>query len=116
MTKSQPLIWTALAGLSLVLYLVSGNLPQLSVFPDEWVFSPAEVMNDFMEGFIAIFGPAFRAVGWLLEWPVRWAQSFLQFVPWSVTTAFFVLLGFIGSGCRLALFAGMSMLYMAVIG
>ena len=114
--NTQPFVWAALAALSLVLYLASASLPQLSVFPDEWVLSPAKVMNDFMEGFIVIFGPAFKWVGWLLEWPVRWAQSFLQFLPWSVTTAIFVLLGFIGSGWRLALFAGLAMFYMAVIG
>jgi len=91
--KAQPLAWTALAALSLLLYLASSNLPQLNVFPSAWVLSPAEAMNNFMDGFVAIFGPAFKWVGWLLEWPVRWAQSFLQFLPWSVTTAIFVLLG-----------------------
>jgi len=114
--KTQAFVWTALAVLSLILYLTSKSLPQLTVFPSGWVLSPADAMNNFMTVFVAIFGPAFKWVGWLLEWPVRWAQSFLQFLPWSVTTAVFVFLGLIGSGWRLALFAGLAMLYMAVIG
>jgi len=114
--KAQPLVWTALAALSLLLYLMSSTLPQLNVFPSTWVLSPAEAMNGFMDGFVVVFGPAFKWMGWLLEWPVRWSQAFVQFLPWSVTTAIFVCLGLIGSGWRLALFAGLSMLYMAVIG
>ena len=114
--KSQPVIWCALAALSLALYLASATLPSLAVFPSEWVLSPTEAMNDFMHWFTRVFGAAFKSVGWLLEWPVRWSQAFMQFLPWSVTTAIFVFLGLIGSGWKLALFAGLSMIYMALIG
>jgi glycine betaine/proline transport system permease protein len=110
---AQPLIWLGLAALTLALYHSSGVL---STFPDTWIISPTDAMNTFMRGFVDLFGPVFKAIGWLLEWPVRWAQWLLQALPWSVTTAFFILLGFIGSGWRLALFAGLAMIYMAVIG
>ncbi len=114
--KSQPVIWSALAGLSLVLYLAAAALPALNVYPGAWVLSPSDAMNDFMRWFNGVFGPGFKSAGWLLEWPVRWSQAFLQFLPWSVTTAIFVFLGLIGSGWKLALFAGLSMIYMALIG
>ncbi len=112
----QPVIWTGLALFALVLYLASGMFPALTKFPSEWVLSPTDPMNDFMEGFTSLFGPAFKAVGRTLEWPVQWAQGLLYALPWSVTAAFFVLLGWFGAGWKLALFAGLSMLYMAVIG
>ena len=115
-TKMQPLIWFALAGLSIALFLASGSLPALNDFPDAWVFSPTDFMNSLMGGFVSVFGPAFKAMGWLLEWPVRWSQALLEFLPWSVTTAVFVFLGLIGSGWKLGLFAGLSMIYMALIG
>ena len=113
---AQPFIWAGLAVLSLLLYLASGSLSQLNVFPKEWMLSPTQAMNDGMNAFVGAVGPAFKSVGSLLEWPVKGSQALLQFLPWSVTTAIFIMLGYIGSGWRLALFAGLSMLYMAVIG
>ena len=112
----QPVIWTGLAILALVLWLASGSVDALATFPSEWVISPTAAMNAFMEWFTEIFGPAFRAIGWTLEWPVRWAQGLLHALPWSVIAAFFVLLGWFGAGWKLALFAGVSLLYMALIG
>ena len=114
--QRQPLIWAALAVLSLMLFLAAGTVPALNVFPAAWELSPKDLMNTLMSGFVSVFGPAFKAVGWALEWPVRWSQALLEFLPWSVTTAIFVFLGLIGSGWKLALFAGLSMVYMALIG
>lgn len=119
MTRTAPtqaLIWAALAALTLILYLARTPLSALVVYPEAWVVPTTETLNAVMKAFVEAFGPAFRAIGWLLEWPVRWSQMLLQFLPWSVTTAIFVILGLIGSGWRLALFAGLSMLYMAIIG
>lgn len=112
----QPVIWSALAVLALVLWLASGSIDALAKFPADWVLAPTAVMNAFMERCVELFGPAFKAVGWVLEWPVRWAQMLLHALPWSVIATFFVLLGWFGAGWRLALFAGVSLLYMAVIG
>ena len=109
----QPLIWLALAALTLILWLVSGPL---SVWPEAWEMSPTAAMNAGMDAFTDLFGPAFKAAGRVLEWPIDGAQALLQVLPWSVTTAIFVLLGWFGSGWRLALFVGLAMLYMAVIG
>ncbi len=113
---TQPSIWLGLAVLTLALYVAARWVPSLGAYPASWVLSPTEAMNDGMDGFVDVAGPAFKAVGWLLEWPIRWAQALLQWLPWSVTTAFFVLLGFIGAGWWLALFSLAALLYMAVIG
>jgi len=114
--KKQPLVWCLLAILSLALYRTSTTLPALNAYPEAWIFSPTDLMNDLMAGFVSLFGPLFKSIGWLLEWPVRWSQALLQYLPWSVTTAIFVFLGLIGSGWKLGLFAGLSMIYMALIG
>ncbi|MEM6304684.1 MAG: ABC transporter permease subunit [Pseudomonadota bacterium] len=113
MNRAQPVIWLALAGLTLALAFLPGNL---STYPDAWVISPTDGMNAFMSWFTETFGVIFRAIGWTLEWPVRWAQALLQALPWSVITAFFVALAYIGSGWRLAVFAALALIYMAVIG
>jgi len=112
MSRAQPAIWLALTALTLVLFW-SGTQQS---YPDAWVLSPTDAMNRAMRGFVDFAGPVFKAIGWLLEWPVRWAQALLQAVPWSVTTVFFITLAVIGSGWRLGIFAALALLYMALIG
>lgn len=109
----QPFVWAALAALSLTLWFASGPL---AVFPADWIMSPTAAMNTGMKMFTDAFGPGFKAFGAVLEWPIKGAQALLQFLPWSVTTAIFVLLGWFASGWRLAVFVGLALLYMAVIG
>ena len=118
MTKPSfaPLLWVGLAALTLVLYLFSGSLGFLVKYPDAAILSPTDVMNSAMNWFTDVFGPAFKAIGWLLEWPVDAAQAILQALPWSVAAAIFVLASLIASGPRLAVFVALAMLYMAGIG
>ncbi len=113
MTRAQPLIWLGLSALALALFLSAGPLAK---FPDSWVLSPTDSMNDAMNGFVAVVGPLFKALGWLLEWPVAAAQMLLQALPWAVTASILILLGYIASGWKLAVFTALSLFYMAVIG
>lgn len=111
--RAQPLIWLGLAALILALHFLGGPL---STYPEALVLSPTDAMNSFMSGFVAIFGSIFRGIGWLLEWPVRWAQGLLQWLPWSVTAVALVMAGYASAGARLAVFTAASLFYMAVIG
>ncbi len=111
--ERQPWLWLALAAIVLALYLMGGPL---SEYPESLVLSPTDSMNRFMRGFTDLFGPVFRGLGWLLEWPVRWAQMLLQALPWSVTAAVLILTGYAAAGWRLALFTAFALFYMAVIG
>lgn len=117
MTRNrQPLIFLGLVALTLVLHIFSAQFPNLVSYPDAWVFSPTHAMNRWMNGFVDAFGPAFKSIGWLLEWPIWAAQGLLGLLPWSVTTVFLVGLGYVASGWRLAVFVAVSLLYMAGIG
>lgn len=116
MTRPQPLIWAGLAALTLALYLINGGNHALAKFPAEWVLSPTDAMNTGMRWFVDIFGPFFRTIGWLLEWPVSAAQWLLQALPWSVTACFLTALGYVAAGWRLALFTASALIYMALIG
>ena len=116
MAGKQHFLWFVIAGLTLALFFLSESLGFLVTYPDAAIISPTPAMNVFMDGFVALFGPLFKAVGWLLEWPIVVSQAILQFLPWSVTAAIFVLLAMIASGPRLAIFVGLAMLYMAGIG
>jgi glycine betaine/proline transport system permease protein len=114
--RAQPIIWLGLAALTLVLYFGPGLTAPLVQYPEDWTISTSAPMNAFMDWFVGIFGPFFRVLGWLLEWPILAARAVLAFLPWSVTAAGFVLLAYIGSGWRLAVFVTFALFYMAGIG
>ncbi|MEP3637419.1 MAG: ABC transporter permease subunit [Paracoccaceae bacterium] len=114
--KAQPYIWAALALVTVILHVFSDLFGVLVKYPDAWVASPTDVMNQVMRLFVDAFGPIFKAIGWLLEWPIWAAQNLLRILPWSVITVFLVVLGYVASGVRLAAFVAVSLLYMAGIG
>lgn len=113
---TQPLVWATLAALTVVLHALSGPLTYLVTYPDAWVASPTDAMNAGMQAFVGVFGPMFKVVGSILEWPIWAAQNVLRIVPWSVVALLFVVLGYAASGWRLAAFVAVSLLYMAGIG
>ena len=99
---TQPLVWATLAALTVVLHALSGPLTYLVTYPDAWVASPTDAMNAGMQAFVGVFGPMFKVVGSILEWPIWAAQNVLRIVPWSVVALLFVVLGYAASGWRLA--------------
>lgn len=116
MSERWSILWLGLAALTLVLHLLTDSLGFLVIYPDALVLSPTVVMNAAMGWFTDSFGPLFKAIGWLLEWPVEAAQWILQGLPWAVTAAIFSLAALVASGPRLACFVVFAMLYMAGIG
>lgn len=116
MREWQAVGWVFFAFLTVFLFVAKDALAPLVVFPDAWVLPPTKIMNDFMRVFVDLFGPFFKFIGWLLEWPIIAAQAILAALPWSVTTVAFILIAYVASGWRLALFVALGMLYMAGIG
>ena len=114
--RLRPFIFVLLGLASLALTLIPTGTENWVKYPDEWVYSPKDLLNAWMASFVATFGWLFRFFGWVLEWPVTWAQAFLAFVPWSLTTLVVVMVAYISSGIRLALFVAVAFLYMAFIG
>ncbi len=114
--SSSQYLWLGLLVLALILHFSPGPLGAFVTYPTEWVVSVTDQMNVAMRWFVDAFGPVFKAIGWLLEWPVFAAQKILAFLPWSVTCFIFMALSYLASGWRLALFALAAMLYMAGIG
>ncbi len=117
MSKSSHLpYWIALLIVTLILHFFPGPFSALVKYPDSLVLGLTDPMNDAMRWFVDLFGPLFKAIGWLLEWPIKLAQWVLALLPWSVTCVIFMALAYAASGWRLALFALISLLYMACIG
>ncbi len=116
MTLRPEALWIGLSALTLVLFIWAEPLAWLVRVPDAALVPMTQILNAGMGGFTDLFGPLFRLVGGALEWPIWAAQRLLQALPWAVTAAAFALLALLASGPRLAVFVGLALFYMALIG
>jgi len=108
--------WAAVIVASALCIALRGRAPWLNDLPPRMVIPVGEWFNVFMDWFVGAFKGLFRAVNWLLSWPLAGAQALLQWLPWPATIAGFCALAWAASGWRLSLFTALALFYMALTG
>jgi len=88
----------------------------LVTMPANWLVPVSDWINIGMDWFIGTFKWLFRAINWLLNWPLIGVQIILQWLPWPATIAAFCTIAVVASGWRLAVFTAISLGYMVVTG
>ena len=109
-------IWFALLGLMLVCLALRSQMTWLITYPESWVVPLTPLLNAIMNWFVDTFGWFFRALSWLLDWPVKGVQAMLHWLPWPVSIALAATVAHAASGWRLAVFTVIALLYMVVVG
>ena len=109
-------IWIAVILLGALAYLLRSEIGWLASYPDALNAPLVSAINSFMDWFIAGFQWVFKAMNWLLEWPLFALQGILQWTPWSATLAFFTALAFFSGGRGLAIFTACALFYMVLTG
>jgi glycine betaine/proline transport system permease protein len=102
--------------LLVVLSFVFRDLPWLVEYPTLYTIPLDDWINSVMGWIIENFRWAFQVITWVLTWPMKWVQGLLQWLPWPATIAAFSFLAFVAGSWRLALFTGVALLYIAVVG
>ena len=110
------LTWLAGGVLVVGSFALRKEVVWIGKFPKGWILPMGDWVQGFMNWFIEHFRWLFKTVSWLLEWPLEWIVSLLQWMPWPATVAIFVLLSLIAAGWRLALFTAMALFYVLLIG
>jgi len=113
---SGALAWAAVLLVMFGLLALGDAMPWAFSYPVEWVLPATSWLNGFMDWFIASFGPGFRAASDFLDWIMAGVRNLILALPWSVVLMLVTLAAFMLSGLRLAVFAFLAVLYMAVIG
>lgn len=110
------LLWIGLAVFAALCFAVKGELKWILKFPGAWEIPTAVWLNTFMDGFVEIFKPVFRAMSWAMEGPMKAVQAVLHWLPWPATTALFTAIAYRAGGWKLALFTLLTLLYMVSTG
>lgn len=115
-TDRRTLAWLALAVSFAVVPWFNAQFPWLKAYPKDLVLPLAPLLNQFMAWFVSIFDLFFKAISWMLEWPILGAQLVLQWLPWPVTICIVATIAHFAAGWRLAAFSVAGMLYMVLVG
>lgn len=107
------LIVLAFAALTIVLKDQAGWLID---YPTAWTLPIATWVGDFVEAFVELTKPFFRAISWLLDRPMTGLKLLLQWLPWIVTIALFTLTAWQAAGRGTAIFTACALLYVVIVG
>ena len=108
-------VWLAAAAVVAILLMLEASGLSLRA-PSAALIPVAEWISAAMGWFTQHFRSLFRAVPWLLDWPLDWIRAVLLWIPWPAVVLICSLLGYLASGWRLATFCAVALLYIVVTG
>ena len=108
--------WIVIAVIAVVCFSLRDELRWLKAYPKAWVIPFDQWVNLGMDWFVINFKWLFRAISWVLDWPMVWIRETFHWLPWPATMVIFCAMAHAASGLRLALFTFVCLLYMVVIG
>ena len=109
-------LWLGACVIILLSFLLRHDLPWLVRIEEGGGAPINEWLNGFMDWFIDRFRFIFRAISWVIEWPMLGLREFFQWLPWPAAMAAVCALAFVASGWRLALFCLLALSYILVSG
>lgn len=115
-SRNETLIWCAVTVFTALCVWFGSDLGPLAQYPKTWVVPLPEGLNAFMEVFVALSQPLFRAIAWVLDWPILGVRYAVSAMPWVMVVALATWLAWRVSGRGLALFTFGSLIYMVLIG
>ena len=110
------IVWLAIIALGGLAFYFRADYDLLGKPPTDFNAPLVAGINSFMDWFIANFQWFFKALNWLLEWPLFGLQAALQWLPWSATLAAFTALAYYSGGRGLAVFTACALFYMVLTG
>ena len=90
--------------------------PWIVLYPSHWVLPIAPAVDSFSTTVAELVKPAFRAIAWFFEWPMRGLQAALQWVPWPIMLILVAMIALRAGGRSLAFFAVATLLYVLIAG
>ncbi len=116
LSRREIALWTGVTAITALCVWLGAELGPLAAYPSKWVLPLPQALNFAMEAFVGGTRPVFRAIAWLLDWPILAVRAVVGALPWCAVFALVAWLAYRIAGAGLALFAGGSILYMVGVG
>lgn len=108
--------WLILGLFAILCFALRGQASWLVKYPADLVIPVADGINWVMDQIVAYARWFFLGISWLLDWPMKWLQGLLHWMPWPATLAGFTVLAWRAGGHKLALFTAVALFYMVLVG
>ncbi len=108
--------WLVILAIVAVLLAMRGPLPWLVNLPPDWLPPLAGWVNAVVDVIFTALRPVTRLIAAGFDVPIRGLRGFLQWLPWFSLTAIIMLVSIQSSGWQLAVFAGLTCLYIVAAG
>lgn len=108
--------WFAVGIFSVLIFWLSGEIAWIKQYPKEWVIPLIDWVNAATGWFVEQFRFLFRAIAWLLDWPMSAVNAVLVWLPWPATMAAIGILAHYAGGWKLTSFTTLALGYMVVVG
>ena len=108
--------WLVIAVIAAACFYFRADYKWLLDYPDSLVLPIDDWCNVVADWFVGVFKPLFRAISWMLEWPMVWLRTLLHWLPWPATIAIVTVMAHAAAGWRLALFTVFALSYMVIVG
>lgn len=103
--------WPVVILMSVLCVLVMGQLDWVAKFPDALQLPIEGMFNAVMEWLITNTEPFFKAITFVLNYPMGWMRALLLWLPWTAFLALLVMIAYRAGGKGLAAFTTISLLY-----
>ncbi len=114
--KRSRVVWWVVTLVVAGCVIFSNQLGPLAKFPEALVLPLTDPMNTGMRWFVDTFGWFFKAIAWLIDWPILLAKTVLHEIPWSAALLLVTYTAWRAGGMGLAVFSAISIIYMASFG
>lgn len=112
----RALVWILALAFSTLVIVLARDIPWLQTFPAKWVLPVTAWLDLAIEPAVAGLRGIARWFSWVMAIPMTALRDLLQALPWSVTLALFTLVAERVGGRRLAVFTGIALFYVVLVG
>ncbi len=114
--KQNFLIWLGMFVFCLLIIGLSQTYTWLVQYPLDWTIPTQVWLDDLVNFVIDLLKPSFRLFATVLTRPMKGLQVLLQSLPWPIIIGLFVLLAYKATGPKVAIFTGLTLFYILVMG
>jgi len=99
-----------------VCLLIGSKLPAVVSWPSAWTLPVNAWISDSLGWFLSVIKPAARGLSGLLDYPMTWAKSLLNTLPWPITIGLVTALSWYAGGVFMAALGFLGLLFVLLSG
>ncbi len=111
-----PSLWCGVLLVAIGLMVWGSDTKWLLDFPEGLQLPVPEIIDRGIRSFVDVFKTLFRFISRILEFPMKFVQATLGWLPWCTVVSLAALLAWQGGGRKIAILTGALLSYVVIVG